>query len=93
MRWNSRDLIPRPLLPKEKGRKNHLITPSERGWGEADQRRAVGLSSPKEIHNYICAKNPLTIFSKNGQKVIRNNSPEPMLSIIISCIRVLLNFR
>jgi len=40
-------LIPRPLLPGEKGSKTQLINdlaplPWERGWGEADYNRGVG---------------------------------------------------
>jgi hypothetical protein len=39
-------LIPRPLLPGEKGRKNFINSvlaplPRERGWGEAGQNRGV----------------------------------------------------
>jgi hypothetical protein len=43
-------LIPQPLLPGEKGSKNHLINnlaplPRERGWGEVDLKREIGVSS------------------------------------------------
>jgi hypothetical protein len=41
-------LIPRPLLPGEKGSNKRLIRvlaplPWERGWGEADEKRGVGV--------------------------------------------------